>query len=74
MDAICDPPVVRRFALLLGLCLAGFLLSRRGLKDINDDRPIRRAAFICVGMLLSGSGLLLWSATFVFSDSWCWWL
>ena len=51
---LCDPPIVRRFALLLGLCLVGFVLSRRGWKDLDDGRYIRRALLICVGMLLSG--------------------
>jgi hypothetical protein len=70
---LCDPPIVRRFALLVGLCLVGVLLSRRGWKNADDNRPARRAAFICGGMLLSGSGVLLWSVTFVFPKTWCWW-
>jgi hypothetical protein len=69
---LCDPPIVRRFVLLVGLCLVGFLLSRRGWKDVDDDRPVRRAAYIGAGMLLSGSGLLLWSVTFLFPRTWCW--
>jgi hypothetical protein len=72
MDAICDPPIVRRFALLLGLCLVGFVLSRRGWKDLDDSRYIRRALLICGGMLLSALGLLLWLVTFAFPQTWCW--
>jgi hypothetical protein len=74
MDGICDPPIVRRLALLLGLCLVGFLLSRRGWTDPDDNRHVRRSAFICGGVLLSGVGLLLWVVTFAFPKTWCWWL
>jgi hypothetical protein len=69
-----DPPIGRRFALLLGGVLGGFVLGIWGIAGIDNERRFGRAVAIFMGLLAAAGGLGLWWATLAYPNTWGWWL
>jgi hypothetical protein len=66
-------PVIRRFLIAVFGVLFGLGLSFWGWVKLDDNRRVFGTALICVGWLISVSGLgLLWLAAF--PSTWGWWL
>ena len=66
-------PVIRRFLVAVFGVLFGLGLSFWGWVKLDDNRRVFGTALICVGWLISVSGLgLLWLAAF--PSTWGWWL
>jgi len=70
-----QPPIGRRFLLVILSLLVGFFLSLWGWENFDHNRRLLGAALIGGGFMLGAFGLGLWWPTgFPGSWSWGWWL